>query len=444
VADVTASSASTWPRKPVAAFHGIAGDFARLVEPQSEVDPCALLVQLLVAIGSVLGRGPHFVAESDRHFLNLFAVLVGETAKARKGSSWGHVKRLLERIDPEWLKQCLVSGLSSGEGLIYQVRDPVERTIPLKEKGRVQGYQHVVEDKGVSDKRLLVVESEFASTLRVLGRDGNTLSPILRNAWDGAPLRSLTKNSPLTATDGHISIVAHVTRGELLRYLTDTEAGNGFGNRFGYFCVRRSKCLPEGGKVPSDALDAFVARLANVLEFARSVGEMRRDDGARALWHEVYPRLSEGRPGLLGAMTARSEAQVMRLACLYALLDGSQLVGEPHLRAALALWYYAYESAAYIFGDTLGDPVADEIVDLLRGAGEAGATRTEIRDHFGRHRKKDSVERALSLLRELGLAWSRTEETRGRPAERWFLGENEEAAPARLPQTRGFPVRTEP
>ena len=75
-------------------------------------------------------------------------------------------------------------------------------------------------------------ESEFASVLRVSGRDGNTLSPVMRNAWDSGNLRILTKNNPVQASEAHISIIGHITRDELLRYMDNTEAANGFANRF--------------------------------------------------------------------------------------------------------------------------------------------------------------------------------------------------------------------
>jgi hypothetical protein len=87
-------------------------------------------------------------------------VLVGPTATGRKGSSWGHVRRLLADADPAFA-HCLVGGLSSGEGLIAQVRDPLDD-------------EH--DSQAPPDKRRLVVEPEFAQTLKVLAREGNTLS----------------------------------------------------------------------------------------------------------------------------------------------------------------------------------------------------------------------------------------------------------------------------
>jgi hypothetical protein len=107
------------------------------------------------------------------------------------------------------------TGLVSGKGLIWAVRDPICKTENIKEKGRIVGTEEVLADAGVEDKRLLVVENEFASTLRVCKREQNTLSPTLRSAWDSGHLRTMAKNSPATATDAHISIITHVTAEEL-------------------------------------------------------------------------------------------------------------------------------------------------------------------------------------------------------------------------------------
>jgi len=138
------------------------------------------------------------------------------------------------------------------------VRDPIHQDKPDRQSGSVES---VLTDAGIADKRLLLVESEFAGTLRVLGREGNTLSPILRRAWDRGDLRSLTKNSPAVATDAHVSIIGHVVAEELRRHMTATEAAGGFGNRLLWVCARRSKCLPEGGSWSAADAAPFVARL---------------------------------------------------------------------------------------------------------------------------------------------------------------------------------------
>ena len=159
-----------WP-EPIdeAAFHGLAGDIVRTIEPHSETDPVAILVQVLAAFGNAIGRSAYFAVESDRHYLKVFLVLVGPTSKGRKGTSWGHVRRLFGTADEAWAKDHISQGLSSGEGLIWAVRDEIRKKEPVKEKGKVIEYHEVISDEGVLDKRLLIVEPEFASTLRVLG-----------------------------------------------------------------------------------------------------------------------------------------------------------------------------------------------------------------------------------------------------------------------------------
>jgi putative DNA primase/helicase len=86
-----------WPDPPkAAAFDGLAGEIVRAIEPHTEADPVAILAQLLIGFGNLIGRHAYFAVEADRHYANEFAALVGETAQGAKGTSWGHARRLLE------------------------------------------------------------------------------------------------------------------------------------------------------------------------------------------------------------------------------------------------------------------------------------------------------------------------------------------------------------
>jgi hypothetical protein len=167
----------------------------------------------------------------------------------------------------------------------------------------------------VSDKRLLVIEPEFAGVTRVVARQGNTLSATARSAWDTGKLTTLTKHDPITATGAHIAIIGHVTVDELRAELTQTDTANGFANRFLFLCVTRSKCLPFGGEALSESVVTdFARRLERAATAARRVSRVTMTEAARRDWERVYPSLSEGKPGLFGAATARAEAQVVRLA----------------------------------------------------------------------------------------------------------------------------------
>jgi hypothetical protein len=390
----------TWPKLAAEAYLGLAGAYVNAVSPHTEADPVAILVQLLVAFGNMVGRGPHFVAEADRHHTNEFAVLVGSSAKGRKGSSWGHVRRLCELVDPEWTSTRIRSGLSSGEGLVHAVRDAASP------------------DEQRDDPRLLVLESEFASALAVGSREGNTLSATVRNAWDGVTLGNLTKNNPDRASTPHISIVGHITQDELQRRLKDVDIGNGFANRFLWICVRRSKSLPDGGRVDDRAVRGFSERLVRCVEHARTVERLGRDAAANELWRATYDRLSAPKLGILDALTCRAEPHVMRLSSLYALLDLSSTVRVEHLQAGLALWSYVEASCRHIFGERSGDPVADVILEALRD-NPGGLTRTEVSGLFGRNKRASVLAAALDSLSSLGLAEYRRIKTGGAPKEVW-------------------------
>jgi Bifunctional DNA primase/polymerase, N-terminal/Protein of unknown function (DUF3987) len=397
-----------WPELDGAALYGLPGDVVQVFEPHTEADPVAVLANFLCAFGSVIGRGAFAHVGATEHHLKLFVGLVGETAKGRKGESWGPVKSLKEAVDPGWASDRVMGGLSSGEGLIFAVRDEVRD----ERKG-----EEVVLDSGEPDKRLLAVEGELAGLLKVMAREGNTLSSTIRQAWDGDRLRTMTKNSPTRATGAHVSIIGHITKAELLRHLSDTEAANGFANRFLWLMVRRSKELPFGGEWKTPG--ALVRRLDAAVRFARTPRVVTWGTSARGQWAEVYGPLSEGKPGLFGAVTGRAEAQTLRLAALYAATDQSASIEREHLEGALALWDYAEESARYIFGDATGDPVADAILQALRNAGDTGLTWTEIRDLFKRHQGAERINAALGELLRLGRVERQTEQTGGRPTERW-------------------------
>jgi len=422
-----------WPTLHGDALHGLLGELVQAIEPHTEADSVALLTQLLVAFGSAIGRGPHFQVEGQKHCCNLFAAIVGDSSRGRKGTSGGRAMQMMATVDPTWSRDCVAGGLSSGEGLIWCVRDPVVQRQPVRERGKVTGYQEVETDPGVSDKRLLVTESEFAQCLRVMGREGNSLSPIIRQSWDSGTLRTLTKNNACRATDAHISITAHITRPELAKYLRDAELFNGFANRFLWVLSRRSRLLPDGGADVD--LSPYGVRFGYSLAAARQVGQLVRSPAARELWHSVYPDLTAERPGLWGAVTGRGEAQCLRLSEGYALLDGSATIDAVHLRAALAVWSYCCESARIIFGIETPDPLVEMVFGKLKEAGAAGLTRTQLRDAFSRNLRGDVLVQALGRLRDSGRIFATAEPMAGRPVERWRLRPNDRTTKA--PATDG-------
>ena len=403
------------PELEMAAYHGPLGEAVARIEPQTEASPAGILIQLITMYGNALGRTAYYQVEADKHYANLFSAIVGVTSHGRKGTGFGRGRQVMETlsVDP-WANSCITSGLSSGEGLIWAVRDPVTRR-------NKKGDEEIV-DAGVADKRLLVWQGELAIAFKVMGREGNTLSALVRDAWDRGDLRSLTKNSPARATGAHISLIGHITIDELRRHLSDgTELLNGFGNRWLYAMVRRARLLPFGGDLVafSDLRD----RLQNGLEFARIAHRVRMTDAAQDLWRGVYADLTAELPGMLGAATARGAPITLRLALIFAMADArSAYIDVDHLEAALAIWRFCAASSRMIFGDTIGDPIADAILSALKLRHPDGMSRTDISYLFGRNVDAGRLVLALDMLAKL----DRAERVMvpspkgGRPAEMWF------------------------
>lgn len=412
------------PTLPEAALHGLAGRWVRAVAPHTEGDPLGILGAFLTRFGIAVGRGPHYRIGGTRHGTNLFICLVGPTSTGRKQTADAEAARgfrIAERVPPT------ASGLSSGEGLIAAVRDKLVVMRPVKEKGRVVSHEEVVEDEGVSDKRLLVVESELGSVLKRMERDGNSLSPVIRQAWDGETLRTLIRKSAI-ATDPHIGIVASITPSELQSLLAETEVLNGWGNRFLWLDVLRPHLVPGGGDLRDSELIPLACELRDAVERGTTMDEIQMDAPTAERWQKrLYPALTADRPGAFGSMTTRAAPQVLRLSLVYAVIDGSPEIRQEHLRAGLAFWQAAEESARGLFGDQLGDKVAETIISELREAGTDGLTRTEMFALFGRNIPLSRIKVALDLLARQRLAVGRKEtpaapsgKRGGRPAERWF------------------------
>lgn len=404
-----------WPVLEPAARYGLAGEIVAAIDPHSEADPVGVLVTTLTFYGNVIGRTARTEVGGTEHHCNEFVTLVGDTSLSRKGTALAWPRRLAKQVDPDWYDRRVMGGLSSGEGLKYAVRDASKMC--LKDGTPV--------DPGVDDKRLMVIEEELAGVLQVMAREGSTLSIAMREAWDGSKMSNLTRHDPFQATDPHISIVAHVTATELARYLTKTEAGNGFANRFLWVCVRRSKLLPSGGGQVD--LCELGPRFAQAVTYGRSHGPLvERDAEAKRMWNAVYPELTTAKPGLVGSIVSRADSHTLRLSMIYAMLDRSPYIRPPHLAAALALWKYCEDSATYIFGKQFGDPVADGILELLNLYGARGADRTEISNHFGNHLSAARLQAALQSLSGAGVIREFVEHDggRGRPRTVYVAAEN--------------------
>lgn len=293
------------------------------------------------------------------------------------------------------------------------------------------GHEHAREsdgdkhaDPGSPDKRLCVIEAEFASALRQMGREGNTLSPILREAWDGQTLRTLTKGDPLIASDPHLAVIGQITPAELRKSLGDIETRNGLVNRFLVAWSERARLLPFGSEPTHAENQEIVTRLSRAVVDARTICNVGLSTPGRDWWGDHYAELSTPKPGRVGEATQRAAAQVRRIAMIFAVLDCSRAVDVRHLEAALGVWDYAAGSAAWVFGGRSEfSPKAEKLSGLLLAAGPEGMSRSAIRrEVFGSNNVRSAE--IMAVLRELhdaGVA-RLTKDTsgEGRPTDIWL------------------------
>lgn len=85
------------------AFHGPIGYFVKQVGPYTEASQAAILLTLLANFGAAVGNGPYVMVGDVKHTAALFVVIVGKTSKARKGTSGAVVRRVMDRLDSDYV-----------------------------------------------------------------------------------------------------------------------------------------------------------------------------------------------------------------------------------------------------------------------------------------------------------------------------------------------------
>lgn len=365
---------------PADAFYGVPGRLIELMAENTEADPGAMLVQFLVGFGNMLGRGCYYPIGGSRNYTNEFLLIAGPTARGRKGTGWDMVEHFLAMVDEDYVKRNKKSGIATGEALVWRMRDG---------------------EGGPDDKRSLELQSEFSSTLKLMAKDGNILSQIIRDVWDGKAISSESKTQPASCAQPHMSIIGHITEAELSRYTSATELANGFINRFLFVASYMAKEMPFPGDVDNIEYGDLVAHVRKALSFGRTPRAVQFSPEAKAMWPSLYSQYAFVPPGIWGEATSRGPGHIFRLAMLFAVLDLSDDIAPPHLRAAVAIWEHSRETALYIFGDSLGEPAADELWDAIKDI-QSGVSLTDIRDLFSRNKSKRVIDNALRALQKAG------------------------------------------
>lgn len=374
-----------------AALGGLAGDVVRGLEPHTEADPAALLVNFLTTFGAMVGPMAETQVGFAHHPPALFVGMVGRTSRSRKGTATTEIDGLMRHVEDGWHDRHRVSGFGSGEAFI----------------------EHASENPGDA---IYMVEPELARLLAAASRDGSSVSSVLRNAWDFRRMEHRIRKVKHDAPAAPVSLVGHITIDELrdARHgLRPVEIMNGFGNRVLWMFVDRRRLLPDLVPVPDQVVNALVRRIRAALGQARTTNVLQRSDPAAGLWRRLYEEVAaDDGTGVVDALTARAEAQLLRLSLIYALIDGADEIDRPHLESAWELWRYCRWSAQFVWvGPGTGDGDVDRVAEILAGGDDL--TARELDRMFSGHRSTRDIREAAVRL---GVAEVVTRQTGGRPS----------------------------
>ncbi len=432
------------PHPDPACLYGLVGDVARAGGDTTEANPYAIAANFIAFMGCAVGRRPYMPIGNTWHHARMFMLHIGRSGRGRKGdavSLIGRIERALKALNQDSTPQVHRGGLSSREGLVYLIHD-----------GYTEGKTEV---EAILDKRLLVIESEFANILHQGKREGNTLSAALRDCWDGVSMKPATKSSRLWATDPHISMVGAVTPGELLGLMASRELTNGFANRFLMFWAERTKMVAFPRATRQEDVDALAARVLEVLTFCQAERWADKDKmrvefspDARERYEVLYyGELNDNSAGeRITALIERRAPMLQRLAMLFALCDLTNTVEVHHIDAALAWVRYSVDSIKFVFGSAADEgevaetnDTAQKIVDFLTA--HQRVTRKQITvDCLKGHVNKTRIDAALDELLSCNPPRITVQEERsgaGRPTKFYELAANK-ANYANNKQPRGF------
>jgi hypothetical protein len=391
-------------RLAAAAYHGPVAEAAEMIEPDTEACIEAILVQLLVIFGNEFGPRPHWMANTKKHRCNEFVCLVGPTGEGRKNTSNDVSEWLLARVQERTEPKPRAGGLTSGEGLI----------------------QHVLDNHG---EPVIYLEDEFDGTLSKMKREGNSLSSVLRQAWDRSNLEVLTRANPLKCYNAYVSLIAMTNYTSLENVISSGQLTTGFANRFLWINTYQARWLEEGGDFHAvvQRLELLLPQLRGAFEFAKRVEPnipFLHTPEAKEYWRYLYHGpFAEHRVGAFGDATRRRGAHCRRLALIYAVLDQQNRIGLKHLEAAKAIVDYSDATAAVIFKGMKMDRDEVKILDAFKAdrlESKEGWTRTQInRKVFGGHKPAEELDEALTSLHRAGALVAEDSTRNGKVARLW-------------------------
>jgi hypothetical protein len=374
LAPTTSGAFPTGP-DPVA-YAGLLGECTLALAEGTDAALVGLLGSLLAFAGALVPGAAYF------HRLQTsspYIALVGESSVGRKGTAMTRVHdAMADALEAVHVNRVVLDGLNSGEALVSA----------LAYKQTAFRYEPTVG---------LVYEEEYASLLASRGRDGSTLDPKMRAAFDGGPLSNRRSSETKTVAPPYwLPALIGITPVELRLRLEPGALQSGSANRWLYLPVRRRDVEPANTLPLLDAGTKAALREARRQATARQL-VLEVDLVVTRTLGDYADFLATTGSGVARDLSRRFAVIAFRIALVHALVERSGLVGRAHLDRALALTEYGRAGLGWVFGGTVGNRDAVILLRSLRKIGSLRKhtiTREILRDPL---RQQDAIDELVRL-----------------------------------------------
>ncbi|EPB6687166.1 DUF3987 domain-containing protein [Vibrio alginolyticus] len=393
---------------------GLIGHIANDLSDGTEASAEFIAAYLKVRLSSCIPRGfaemPFGAFVTQPRINCLLALPTGEgkgLAEKQANAVINTAQKLLENTvsehsDLPFYSRVHAGGLSTGEGIAFELRDD-----SVNKKGEIE--------HGVKDKRLCVVESEFANLLIKCNTRDSILSGTIRKLFDGDPIEPMTKTDRTSCNEPHAHIVGYIPPKELVVRMDSVSISNGFANRFPIYSGIQQLHQPIPKVIDRTVLESHAKELNKIITWCHQEKRtLTMSDCYKNLWIEKYSDLKQigAKDSIEQSLMTRAPHYATMYAMLFAMFDMSTTVTSDHLKSSLAWIDYWHDSVRYIF-----NPEADafkaeknnlqalEVLNTIRTLitenGGQPITRTPLQQALGKNYTSKQVTDLLKLLQEL-------------------------------------------
>lgn len=364
------------PVFPEAAWRGPFADYRVAMDGTTEAPDCFHFAALWAGVAGRLRRRVH-VHYSETLYPNPYLVTFGTTGDTKKTSG---MRKILPLLPPERVK--VLRGVGSAEALGDWMQQP---------------------EDGPRVAHLLHIE-ELASLLTRGRWDGSTLISFLTETFDTPPIYEVPfRNNAVKLVEPTPILLAGTTAEWFWKSLRDVDIHGGFGNRLFFLTGTPKAPIPLPKKPDAACLD----RVRIALDALDNVppGETTLTPEAQSVWVAFYTAWRGTRiDPLVSAMTKRTPTYVMKLALVYAALEGtSPAITGDQMAAAILVGRFGVACAEWLVAGRRGTSAQgcceDAVVHAIR---TVDLPAWKIHQRIGGRFSAEELTRALRALMATG------------------------------------------